>query len=152
MLMAVITEEIKFNFKEVIVYVLKFLIQIKQFNWHLSFTDNVKNSLSWGTLKRHISIGVFVVNIDTGSPVPNIPSKSRGLTDENKKLLTESKWFETAVLDLYLLFSLCLFYIFRGAENETLRNKIYPVVNFYRKIICYSVVNFYRKMMLIYFI
>ena len=24
--------------------------------------------------------------IDTGSPVPNIPSKSRGLTDENKKV------------------------------------------------------------------
>ena len=27
--------------------------------------------------------------IDTGSPVPNIPSKSRGLADENKKFLTE---------------------------------------------------------------
>jgi hypothetical protein len=63
------------------------LIQIKQFNWYLSFTDNVKNSLRWGTLKRHISIGVFVVYIDTGSPVPNIPSKSRGLAYENKKLI-----------------------------------------------------------------
>jgi hypothetical protein len=36
-------------------------------------------------LKRHISIVVFVVYIDIGSPVPNIPSKSRGLADENKK-------------------------------------------------------------------
>jgi hypothetical protein len=26
------------------------------------------------------------VYIDTGSPVPNIPSKSRGLADENKKV------------------------------------------------------------------
>jgi hypothetical protein len=32
----------------------------------------------------------FVVYIDTGSPVPNIPSKSRGLADENKKFLTGS--------------------------------------------------------------
>ena len=36
--------------------------------------------------------------IDVGSPVPNIPSKSRGLADENKKFLTEWKWFETTVL------------------------------------------------------
>ena len=28
---------------------------------------------------------------DTGSPVPNIPSKSHGLADENKKFLTEWK-------------------------------------------------------------
>jgi len=48
--------------------------------------------------KRHISIGVFLVYIETRSPVPNIPSKSRGLADENKKLLTEWKWFETSVL------------------------------------------------------
>jgi hypothetical protein len=89
MLMAVIKEENKFNFKEVIVYALKSLIQIKQFNWYLLFTDNTENALSWGMLKRHISIGVFVVYIDTGSPVPNIPSISRGLADENKKLLTE---------------------------------------------------------------
>ena len=41
-------------------------------------------------LKRHIFIGVFVVYIDTGNPVPNIPSKSRGLVDEDKKLST--KW------------------------------------------------------------
>jgi hypothetical protein len=31
------------------------------------------------------------VYIDTGSPVPNIPSKSHGLADENKKFLTEWK-------------------------------------------------------------
>jgi hypothetical protein len=45
-----------------------------------------------------ISIGVFVVYIDTGSRVPNIPSKSRDLADENNKILTEWKWFETTVL------------------------------------------------------
>ena len=42
-------------------------------------------------LKWHISIGVFVMYIDTGSPVPNIPSKSRDLADENNKILTEWK-------------------------------------------------------------
>jgi len=42
-------------------------------------------------LKRHISIGVFVVYIDTGSPVPYIPSKSRDLADENNKILMEWK-------------------------------------------------------------
>jgi hypothetical protein len=50
------------------------------------------------TLKRHISIGVFVVYIDTGSSVPGVPWKSRDLTDENNKMLTEWKWFETIVL------------------------------------------------------
>jgi len=49
-------------------------------------------------LKRHISIGVFVVYIDTGSPVSNIPSKSHDLADENNKILTEWKWFKTTVL------------------------------------------------------
>jgi hypothetical protein len=51
----------------------------------VTFAENVKNSFSWGTLKRHISIEVFVVYIDTESPVPNIPSNSRGLANENKK-------------------------------------------------------------------
>ena len=37
------------------------------------------------TLKRHKSIGVFVVFIDTGSPMLNIPSKSRDLADKNNK-------------------------------------------------------------------
>jgi hypothetical protein len=41
------------------------------------------------TLKRHISIGVFVVYIDTGNSVPGVPSKSRDLADENNKILTE---------------------------------------------------------------
>ena len=46
----------------------------------------IKNSLSWETFKkRHISIGVFVVYIDTRSPVPYIPSKSCGLVDEKLK-------------------------------------------------------------------
>ena len=49
-------------------------------------------------LKRHISIGVFIVYIDAGSPVLYIPSKSRDLADENNKILTEWKWFETTVL------------------------------------------------------
>jgi hypothetical protein len=35
------------------------------------------------TLKRHTSIGVFVVYIDTGSLVLCIPSKSRDLADGN---------------------------------------------------------------------
>jgi hypothetical protein len=37
------------------------------------------------TSKRHISIGDFVVYIDTGSPVPNIPSKSCDLANEKNK-------------------------------------------------------------------
>jgi hypothetical protein len=43
------------------------------------------------TLKRHISIGVFVVYIDTGSSMPISPLKSRDLADENNKILTEWK-------------------------------------------------------------
>jgi hypothetical protein len=43
------------------------------------------------TLKRHISIGVFVVYIDTGSSMPIRPSKSRDLADEHNKTLTEWK-------------------------------------------------------------
>ena len=35
--------------------------------------------------------------IDTGSPVPNIPSKSRGLAVKNEKILTEWKLFKTSV-------------------------------------------------------
>jgi hypothetical protein len=50
-------------------------------------------------LKRHISIGVFVVYIDTGSSMPISPSKSRDLANENNKILTEWKWFETTVLE-----------------------------------------------------
>jgi hypothetical protein len=42
-------------------------------------------------LKRHISIGVFVVYINTGISVPGVPSKSRDLADENNKILTEWK-------------------------------------------------------------
>jgi hypothetical protein len=42
-------------------------------------------------LKRHISIGVFVVYIDTGSSVPGVPSKSRDLVNENYKILKEWK-------------------------------------------------------------
>jgi len=42
-------------------------------------------------LKRHISIGVFFVYIDTGNPVLYIPSKSRDVADENNKILTALK-------------------------------------------------------------
>jgi hypothetical protein len=49
-------------------------------------------------LKRHKSIGVFVVYIDTGSSMPISPSKSRDLADESNKIFTEWKWSETTVL------------------------------------------------------
>jgi hypothetical protein len=52
-------------------------------------------------LKWHISI-VFVVYIDTGCPVPNIPSKSRDLADEKNKILTKWQWFETTVLEPFI--------------------------------------------------
>ena len=42
-------------------------------------------------LKRHKSIGVFVVYINAGSSMPISPSKSRDLPDENNKILTEWK-------------------------------------------------------------
>jgi hypothetical protein len=92
-----IKKENKFNFKEVFVSALKSDTN-KIFNWYLSFTENVK--VEDRTLKRHISMGVFVVYIDTGSSVPGVPSKSRNLADENNKILTEWKWFETTVLSL----------------------------------------------------
>jgi hypothetical protein len=47
---------------------------------------------------RVVTIGVFVVYIDTGSSMLIILSKSRDLADENNKILTEWKWFETTVL------------------------------------------------------
>jgi hypothetical protein len=37
------------------------------------------------------------VYIDTGSSMPISPSKSGDLVDENNKILTEWKWFETTV-------------------------------------------------------
>ena len=45
------------------------------------------------TLKRHKSVGVFIVYIDTGSSMQmnRWPSKSRDLADENNKILTEWK-------------------------------------------------------------
>ena len=43
------------------------------------------------TLKRHISIGVFVVYIDTGSSMPISLLKSRDLAEENNNILTEWK-------------------------------------------------------------
>ena len=47
---------------------------------------------------RVVTIGVFVVYIDTGSSMLIILSKSRDLADENNFFLTEWKWFETTVL------------------------------------------------------
>jgi hypothetical protein len=40
---------------------------------------------------RVVTIGVFVVYIDTGSSMLIILSKSRDLADENNKILTEWK-------------------------------------------------------------
>ena len=59
----------------------------------MSFTENVKIffKVVGRTLKGHLSIGVFVVYIDTGCSVPGVPSKSRDLADENNKILTEWK-------------------------------------------------------------
>jgi hypothetical protein len=48
-------------------------------------------------LKRHKSIGVYVVYIDTGSSMPISPSKSRDVADESNTILTEWKLFETTV-------------------------------------------------------
>ena len=53
------------------------------------------------TSKRHISIGVYVVYIDTGSSMPTSPSKLRDLADDNNKILTEWKWFETTILNVF---------------------------------------------------
>jgi len=58
-------------------------------------------------LKRHISIGLFVIYIYTGSSIPISPSKSCDLADENKKKLMEWTWFETTVLPLFTGESYC---------------------------------------------
>jgi hypothetical protein len=55
---------------------------------HLWGYDNVKIFLSWGS-------NVKTAHIDLSFCVP---SKSRDLADENNKILTEWKWFETTVL------------------------------------------------------
>ena len=66
---------------------------------YLSFTENVKIFLSWGSNVKTAQIDwIFVVYIDTGSSMPISPSKSCDLADENNKILTEWKWFETTVL------------------------------------------------------
>ena len=62
---------------------------------NVSKATNINLILRRVTLKRHLSIGVFVVYIDTGSPVPSIPLKSRGLADENRNFLTE--WNDSKV-------------------------------------------------------
>jgi hypothetical protein len=62
-------------------YQLNYFICIKDFNAETNTSLKLK--------KRHISIGVFVVYINTGSSVPGVPSKSRDLADENNKILTE---------------------------------------------------------------
>jgi hypothetical protein len=95
------------------------------------------------TLKRHISIGVFVVYIDTGSPVFYMPSKSRDLADENNKILTEWKWFETTVfsgnvntmpigMDLWYPLILESTDLQQAAELNSTRNVKSSDVNFHR--------------------
>ena len=70
----------------------------------MSFTENVKNSLSWVKLKRHLSIGVFVVYFDTGSQVPNISSKSRGLADENSDFNRKNICYTwSSIRNIYLI-------------------------------------------------
>jgi hypothetical protein len=79
-------DKCRFNvpqFKEFLTFFCKRQISIKLFYLYqrLQCTDNYFFK---------ITIGVFVVYIDTGSPVPNIPSKSCRLDNENK-ILTEWK-------------------------------------------------------------
>jgi len=50
-------------------------------------------------------MGVFVVYIDTGSPVPNIPSKSRGLADENKKVFDRMEMIQKNRFAISLIIS-----------------------------------------------
>jgi hypothetical protein len=57
--------------------------------FHITITYNLLHLQLWNA--------VFVVYIDTGSLVLYIPSKSRDLANENNKILTEWKWFETTV-------------------------------------------------------
>jgi hypothetical protein len=103
------------------------------FSWHFHIT--ITYNLPHLPLKRHISIGVFVVCIDIGSPVPNIPSKSRGMPYENKKLLTEWKWFETKdfnaqtitswKLNLFSFFIYCCDCTYMNLERKTIRLDIF---------------------------
>jgi F420-0:gamma-glutamyl ligase-like protein len=59
--------------------------------YYIEGFENTKEVIRnvYRTLKRHISIGVVVVYIDTGSPVRNIPSNLCDLADENNEILTE---------------------------------------------------------------
>ena len=91
-LTAQMKKESKFNLKEVFVSALKSLIQknnlidicLLQKMLRFFYVED-------RTSKRHISIGVFVAYIDTGSSVPGVRSKSRDLAYENNKILTEWK-------------------------------------------------------------
>ena len=50
----------------------------------MSFTEKILKIFRLGNVQTPLIDWSFVVYIDTGSPVSNIPSKSRGLADENK--------------------------------------------------------------------
>jgi hypothetical protein len=57
-------------------------------------------------LKRHKSIGVFVVYIDTGSSMLISPLKSRDLADENNKIFhTDSEVLNTSIYSAVSLMS-----------------------------------------------
>jgi hypothetical protein len=72
-------------------------------------------------LKRHKSIGVYVVYIDTGSSMPISPSKSRDVADESNTILTEWKLFETTVFWHSCKWNRCRFeIIWLGNENTRL--------------------------------
>jgi hypothetical protein len=55
------------------------------------------------TLKRHKSIGVFVVYIDTRSSMPNIPSKSRDLADANTHSVPSIYKLRTFLIDCLVI-------------------------------------------------
>jgi hypothetical protein len=91
------------------------------------------------TLKRHKSIGVFVVYIVTGSSMLISPSKSRDLADENNKILTEWKWFETTDVATII----CLKYLFyldilEDLQKENIIIDIVWIV-LYTFIVCLSI-------------
>jgi hypothetical protein len=67
-------------------------IEHRIFKISITTSARIPSNLS-SPLKQHISIEVFVVYVDTGSPVLYIPSKSRDLADENNKFLNFYNFF-----------------------------------------------------------
>ena len=93
------------------------------------------------TLKRHQSIGVFVMYIDTGSSMPISPSKSRDLADGNNKILTEWKWFETTVLYIFTYIYRSCFPL-RWAKGSSFMQSSLTIFNIY--IVIFNYVQNYK--------